>query len=153
MTDETLYGTRLIGQTEKTLSAILDRLLTGSGVTEPQWVALTVTVNQGAAPATAAAERVAASLKISPRAGAAVLTSLIESGLVEIDDAGTTSVSRTGHELYQRVHGHVAEITGRVWGDIPADERETAASVLHTTLLRAAAELTALAPDATRDEA
>ena len=30
------FGTQLIGQTEKTLNAILDRQLAGTGVTEPQ---------------------------------------------------------------------------------------------------------------------
>ena len=46
------FGTQLIGQTEKTLNAILDRLLAGSGLDESQWITLTVTVmNNGSLPA------------------------------------------------------------------------------------------------------
>jgi hypothetical protein len=41
------FGAALIGQTEKTLNAILDRQLAGTGITEPQWVTLTLTVVGG----------------------------------------------------------------------------------------------------------
>jgi len=40
-------STRVIGQAEKTLGAILDRQLTGTGLTEPQWVILTLAVTSG----------------------------------------------------------------------------------------------------------
>lgn len=40
MSTEQTFGTRLIGQTEKALNAILNRELEGTGVTEPQWVTL-----------------------------------------------------------------------------------------------------------------
>ena len=36
----TPFGPRLIGETEKTLNALLCRLLAGTGLTEPQWVTL-----------------------------------------------------------------------------------------------------------------
>ena len=36
------FDARLLGQTEKAANAILDRLLAGTGVTEPQWVALSL---------------------------------------------------------------------------------------------------------------
>jgi hypothetical protein len=41
------FGTQLIGQTEKTLNAILGRLLARTGLTEPQWVTLTIAVMNG----------------------------------------------------------------------------------------------------------
>jgi hypothetical protein len=40
-------STRVIGQAEKTLNAILDRQLAGTGLTEPQWVILTLAVTSG----------------------------------------------------------------------------------------------------------
>src|SRR5258707_12493044 len=40
-------STRVIGQTEKTLNAILDRELAGTGLTESQWVMLTLAVGSG----------------------------------------------------------------------------------------------------------
>ena len=36
----TPFGPQLIGETEKTLNALLRRLLQGTGLTEPQWVTL-----------------------------------------------------------------------------------------------------------------
>jgi hypothetical protein len=36
------FGPQLIGETEKTLAAVLERSLAGTGLTEPQWVALRV---------------------------------------------------------------------------------------------------------------
>ena len=41
------FGPPLIGQTEKALNAILDRQLAGTGMTEPQWVTLSLTVAGG----------------------------------------------------------------------------------------------------------
>ncbi|WP_164842402.1 hypothetical protein [Actinoplanes solisilvae] len=38
------FGAQLIGRTEKALNALLERELSGTGLTEPQWVALTLTV-------------------------------------------------------------------------------------------------------------
>ena len=36
----TPFGPQLIGETEKTLNAILRRILQGTGLTEPQWVTM-----------------------------------------------------------------------------------------------------------------
>jgi len=41
------FSTQLVGRTEKTLNAILARLLAGTGLTEPQWVTLTLAVRSG----------------------------------------------------------------------------------------------------------
>ena len=43
------FSTRVIGQAEKTLNAILGRELAGTGLTEPQWVILTLAVTGGGA--------------------------------------------------------------------------------------------------------
>jgi hypothetical protein len=45
------FGAQLIGQTEKTLNAILFRLLDGTGLTEPQWIALVLACRDGQATA------------------------------------------------------------------------------------------------------
>ena len=37
------FSTQVIGQAEKTLNAILQRQLAGTGLTEPQWITLTLT--------------------------------------------------------------------------------------------------------------
>ena len=47
MPSPSTFGTQLIGQTEKALNAILDQQLAGTGLTEPQWVTLTIAVMSG----------------------------------------------------------------------------------------------------------
>ena len=47
MPDYPALTPRVIGETEKTLNALLGRLLAGTGVTEPQWVILSVAVASG----------------------------------------------------------------------------------------------------------
>ena len=42
-----VLSARVIGQAEKTMNAILDRQLAGTGLTEPQWVILTLAVTSG----------------------------------------------------------------------------------------------------------
>ena len=147
MTTAIPFSTRLIGQTEKTLNAILDRMLSGTGVSEPQWVALTVVLNQGAASTAATEALIAATLKISRETGAELLASLIECGFVAIAGPDTVAASSTGHEFHGRIRLQIGEITSRVWGDIPVHELDAAAAVLNTTLQRATAELATLISD------
>jgi DNA-binding MarR family transcriptional regulator len=138
------FGTRLIGQTEKTLNAILNRLLAGSDLTEPQWVALIVTLEAGDTSRAAAERRIATTLKIPSASGAALLAGLIEQGLVEPAGPNSVRATRTGREFHHGIRRQVDEITTRIWDDIPNDERRTAAAVLNTTLQRANAALVTL---------
>jgi hypothetical protein len=66
MSTSPTFSTQLIGQTEKALNAILDHQLAGPGLTEPQWVTLTIAVMSGGTiDRTAFTSRVADALKIS----------------------------------------------------------------------------------------
>ena len=49
MSPSTTLTPRIIGQAEKTLNAILFRLLAGPGLTEAQWITLTLTAAGGGA--------------------------------------------------------------------------------------------------------
>jgi hypothetical protein len=42
MSTHTPFGPQLLGETEKTLNALLRKSLRGTGLTEPQWVTLRV---------------------------------------------------------------------------------------------------------------
>jgi hypothetical protein len=99
------FSTQLIGQTEKTLNAILGRLLAGTGLSEPQWV----TAKQ----------------------------------LFDVSDSAVT-VTDAGKQLHGRIRGVVGEITGRLWGDLPAEDLAAAGRILTTVLERASAELARL---------
>lgn len=144
MSTTSTFGTQLIGQTEKTLNAILGRLLADTGLSEPQWVTLTVAVaSGGSVERQEFAGRIAAALKISEADAQARIDELAAQQLFEIDDS-TVTVTDAGKVLQGRMRGAVGEITGRLWGDLPAEELDVAARVLSTVLKRATAELARL---------
>ena len=137
------FGTQLIGQTEKSLNAILDRELAGSGVTEPQWVALVLAVMAGGTTDRAQlVARIAAALKSADDAAEARIAELTDAGLLtaSVDDE-QVNVTDAGHSMHSGIRERVVEITQRLWGDLPAEELETAGHVLNTVLERANAEL------------
>jgi DNA-binding MarR family transcriptional regulator len=141
------FGTQLIGQTEKTLNAILGRLLAGSGLSEPQWVALTIAVmSDGPLEPAQFVSRVAGALKLNDAEAAAHVDQLAVAGLVELPrvDGSAVTVTEGGRELHSRIRTRVAAITERLWGDLPSDDLATAARVLGTVLERASAELAAI---------
>ena len=144
-------GPRLIGQTEKTLNAILDHYLADSGVSETEWVALMVTSQRGTAPEATAAERVASAIKRSPADGAAALASLAARGFVTPDgDGERVAVTAEGRRFQEGVQRRTAALGDRLWGPIAPADRETAASVLNVVLERATEELASLREEAVR---
>jgi hypothetical protein len=136
-------STRVIGQAEKTLGAILDRQLAGTGLTEPQWVILTLAVTSGGT-----AERdqftrmVAGALKIGEAEARARVGDMAAAQLLQITGE-VPAVTATGaaRELHSRVSAAIAQITQRLWGDLPAGDLATAGRVLAIITKRANAEL------------
>src|SRR5438067_11574914 len=89
-TDPTLTP-QIIGQAEKTLNAILYRLLAGPGLTEAQWITLTLIVAGGESTSRdQLAAQVAHALKVSTAQAQEDLASLTAAQLVQDsgDDAG-----------------------------------------------------------------
>ena len=142
MSTDPPFGTQIIGQTEKALNAILDRELTGTGLTEPQWVTLTIAVMSGpTVDSVALVSRVAGALKISDAQARARIDELAASGLLEANTDRAVSVTETGSSLQGRIRATVTEITQRLWGDLPPDDLRAAGRVLATVLDRANTEL------------
>jgi DNA-binding MarR family transcriptional regulator len=144
MSTSPTFSTQLIGQTEKTLNAILGRLLAGTGLTEPQWVTLTLAVrSSGTADLIAFARRLADALKISDADARARIDELAAAGLLVVPDVAGSPVRVTdaGSQLHRRIRSAVVEITERMWGDVPPDDLAAAGRVLATVLERANAEL------------
>lgn len=135
------FGTRLVGQTEKTLTAILERLLAGSGINEPEWVGLIVTIHGGPAPTNVAAERIAAALKKGSDSGFQVLANLTNRGFIEEVSHDEVAATAAGTSFHDDVQDKVAALTDRLWGDVPQEQQEAAAAVLNLTLMRADLEL------------
>jgi hypothetical protein len=135
MPDYPALTPRVIGETEKTLNAFLGRLLAGTGVTEPQWVILSVAVTGGGS---ITPEQAAFALKITEPLARDQLGHLTAAGY--LTDAN--SVTPRARDLFARVRDATHEITERLWGDLPAEDLSTAGRVLSIITERANAELT-----------
>jgi len=136
-------STRVIGQAEKTLGAILDRQLAGTGLTEPQWVILTLAVTSGGTAGRDQFTRmVAGALKISETEARARVGDMAAAQLLQITGE-VPAVTATGaaRELHSRISAAITQITQRLWGDLPAGDLATAGRVLAIITERANAEL------------
>jgi hypothetical protein len=130
------FGPVLLGQTEKTLQALLRHTLTGTGLSEPEWVTLRLaTMVDGQV------DRLGLISVVSDRAkfadAAALVEALTEQGLV-VDGQPTAN----GHELVATVLAASEATSGMVWRDLPIADVEAATRVLNE-VLRRARELTA----------
>ena len=138
------FGTQVIGQTEKALNAILGRQLAGTGLTEPQWVTLTLTaVSGGTLGRDQLAGRVAGALHISEAEANARIAELADAQLLQAPDGDGSPVelTGTGQQLHGRVRAAVTQITERLWGDLPPEDLATAGRVLSIVTTHANTEL------------
>ncbi len=131
---------QLIGQTEKAMNAILNRMLAGA-VTEPQWVTLVLTArSSGSADRDQFSGSAAHALQVDQATAADHIGQLATKGLVSTAD-GAITLTEAGQQLLERVQGQTGEITRRLWGDLPAADHEATRRMLSTVLERAQAEL------------
>ena len=132
---------RVIGQAEKTLNAILARLLEGTGLTEPEWVILTLAATSGEP-----AERdqftrmVAGALKITDADAQARVDAMIAAQQLQITGDGVT-VTDAAVQLHRRISAATTGIIEQLWGDLPAGDLATTGRVLAIITERANAEL------------
>jgi len=137
------FSPRVIGQAEKTLNAILARQLAGTGLTEPQWVILTLAVTSGE---TAGREQftrlVADALKTSETDARARIGDMVTAQQLQITgEAPAVTVTGPARQLHSRIRTAIAGITQRLWGDLPGEDLATAGRVLAIITDRANAEL------------
>jgi DNA-binding MarR family transcriptional regulator len=146
MSTSPTFSTPVLGQTEKALNAILVRQLAGTGLTERQWVTLTMTVaGGGTVGRDELVARVAGVLKVGEAEAQAQITDLASAQLLQAtqDDGSPVKVTDAGQRLYEQIRTAVTRITQRLWGDLPAEDLATAGRVLSTVLERANEELAA----------
>jgi DNA-binding MarR family transcriptional regulator len=139
-----IFSAQLLGQTEKAANAILDRLLVEPGLSEAQWITLSITVNSGATlDRDRLTARAADALKVGRPEAHTHIAALVAAGLLDVPDdgGGPATLTETGHQLHSRVRAAVTEITERLWSDLPVEDLATAGRVLSTVLARANAEL------------
>ena len=136
------FGSALIGQTEKTLNAILDRQLAGTGITEPQWVTLALAMTGGRTiDRTEHIRRVSDAAKFSEASVAERIAELTAAGLLRDAGEGRLQVSEAGRARWNEVRTGLGPIIQRLWGDLPAEDLATAGRVLSIVLDRANAVL------------
>jgi DNA-binding MarR family transcriptional regulator len=139
---------QLLGQTEKSLNALLDRLLDGT-ISEPQWVTLVLLAGSGGpSDRDQLIGRTAAALKTDHVTAAGHVVQLAAKGLVEAvpGSASALGLTEAGQKLLGRVRRQVAEIAERLWADLPATDLDTTSQVLSTILERAETELQSTRP-------
>jgi hypothetical protein len=129
----TTFGPQLIGETEKTLQALLRRALAGTGLDERHWVALRLAAQPDG---TALRDR------ISDRAhfdDADDLVSALEQRHLVADDVPTAD----GRAMLERVLTRSAALSGPIWDDV--EDADAAARALTAVLARARSALEATA--------
>jgi len=131
----TPFGPQLIGETEKTLGALLRRFLEGTGLTESQWVILRLAGQLGG--------RVDANglgAAVADRAhvfnAAELVSELTLRGL--LDDGRLTPA---GREMTATIQGTIATTTAPIWENLPDDDVAAATRVLNEIVTRARAVL------------
>jgi hypothetical protein len=140
----TTFTPQIIGQTEKALNAILDRHLADTGVSEPQWVTLTLAVMSGGSiPRDVLLGRVVHASKVSDDVALGHVSALQAAGLIDPGEGPTITVTEAGERFHRRIRTTNNELTGRLWGDLPIEDLDTAGRVLETILARANEELAA----------
>ena len=132
------FGPVLVGQTEKTLQALLRDTLTGTSLSEPEWVTLRLaTMVDGQV------DRLGLIWVVADRAKFADATTIVEA-LTErglLVDGQPTAI---GRDLVSTVLAASEASNGAVWRDLPTADVEAATRVLNE-VLRRARDLTASA--------
>ncbi|MET7880214.1 hypothetical protein [Micromonospora profundi] len=168
MSTPTLTG-QVIGQAHYATRALLERAVAPLGVSFGQVLALNV-LAAGAVERDRLVQRITGTLKVDEPAVQQIIAELLDADLARnaspdggasvgddsaaIGDAsvgGDSSavgpairLTDTGRAVQARIAGAVGDITGRLYGDIPADEAATVARVLTLVTQRANAELATL---------
>ena len=125
------FGPVLVGQTEKTLQALLRQTLTGTGLAEREWVTLRLaTMVDGQVDRRGLVAMVADRAKFAD--ATTLVDTLTERGLL-IDGRPT----RNGQELVSTVLAASEANSGMVWRDLSTADVEATTRVLNEVLRRA----------------
>jgi DNA-binding MarR family transcriptional regulator len=135
-----------IGQTEAATRALLDKVLGETETTFHQWAALNVTSATGPAEMEQLARQIVGALKIDASTAQTTLDELADRALIT-GNGPQVELTSAGEQFIQQIRADVAEITQRLYRDIPHEDLVTAHRVLATLTERANAELEPL-PDA-----
>jgi DNA-binding MarR family transcriptional regulator len=134
------FGTQLIGRTEKSLDALLKRTLAGSGLSQPEYVALRVCSDRSGEQRADITAQLGAAFRKGEDHAAELVERLDSAGMINTDQAAAVELSPAGRELHDRLVAETDAIAARLWGDLPSADLAVAARVLSTVLRRTATE-------------
>ena len=136
------FGPQLLGETEKTLVALLRRFLEPFELTEPQWVTLRLAEQlDGSVDSEGLAHAVAERAHF--RDAAELVVHVTERGLL---DHGRPTAA--GRDVLREVLATSATQTGPIWSDFPADDIAATTRVLNELLTRGRAAAVRVLGDA-----
>jgi hypothetical protein len=127
----TPFGPQLIGETEKTLNALLRRFLQGTGLTEPQWVTLRLAGMLDGSVDVDGLARV-----VADRAHFSDAVDLVG----ELTDRGLLASGRltsAGRELTAAIQTTITTDTAAIWDNLPNDDVAAATRALNEVITRA----------------
>ena len=139
MPDYPLLSTRLIGQTESALGALLAPLLAEADMTFLQWVVLSLTVDGGATSPGIARDQLIDRITNIRKVDAADVSAAIaelENAAALVITAGQVTLTDLGRTSHSRVLARVEEVTNYVF-DLPAEDLAASGRVLATISARA----------------
>lgn len=125
----TEFGPQLIGEAEKTLSALLRAALEATNLTERQWVGLRLADQVGAGDASSLAAAIAARAHFTETQ--AIVDGLTELGLV---DAG--ELTPEGRAMLETAQDRIGAMTAGVWNGLDPTDVAATARVLQEIVRR-----------------
>jgi hypothetical protein len=146
MTETPILTGQDIGQAHFATRAVLERLLAQAGLDFGASVTLNAAEgNDSPLRRADLIARVVHGLKIEEPAAGAVLTALLDQGLVALTPPTATdpqvTLTPAGKARFQQVRDGIGQITQRLYGGLPTDDLAAAHRVLTTVTARANAEL------------
>jgi hypothetical protein len=131
----TPFGPQLIGETEKSLNALLRRFLAGTGLTEPHWVTLRIAdLLDGSVDADGLTAAVADRAHLLDAAD-------LVGDLSDRDLLADGRLTAAGRELIAAVQATIASETAPIWDDLPVDDVAATTRVLNEITTRSRALL------------
>jgi hypothetical protein len=135
---------QVIGQAERALGALMDRVLATTGGTFHQWVALTLTTAAGGTiDRDQLLSRMTGALKTDDATALAAIAELTATKLLadQPGQGARVGLTDTGQARHRQLRSAIDQLTARLYGDLPAEDLATAGRVLGVITGRANTEL------------
>jgi DNA-binding MarR family transcriptional regulator len=144
MATTTTLNPQVIGQAERALGALMDRVLAATGGTFHQWVALTLTTAAGGTiDRDQLLSRMTGALKVDQATALAAVAELTAGQLLadRPGEGARVGLTEAGQARYRQLRSAIDQVTARLYGDLPAEDLAIAGRVLGVLTARANAEL------------